>query len=167
MNSKTLVMAFVIGGLACAGSACAAEHGGHEHGGQEHGGAAVSAPEQAGTADVQVAPSAPPSAEAIRAAIRAYVTQIEATQGALKISDTVTGQTRALKLDRVHERVGKTGSKFYSCADLVDTATGDNVDVDFDVAADGGTLQVVDTRIHKVNGKARYTYDANDNRIPL
>ena len=167
MKGDTCLMVLVVAGLACAASARAAEHGGQEHGGQEHGGAAVSAPEQAGMAEVQVTPSAPPSAEAIRAAIRTYVTQIEATHGALTISDTETGQTRALKLDKVHERVGKTGNTFYSCADLVDTGNGDKVDVDFDVSADGGQLQVVDTRIHKVNGKARYTYDANDNRIPL
>jgi len=29
------------------------------------------------------------------------------------------------------------------------------------------TIFVVDTRIHKVDGKPRYTYDENDNRIPL
>ena len=31
----------------------------------------------------------------------------------------------------------------------------------------GGALSVVDVRIHKVNGVERYTYDANDNRIPV
>ncbi len=156
---KMLAMSLVIGGLSVAASNVrAAEHGGHEHGGQEHGGATTAA-----------APTpAAPSAEQIRQTIRDYVASLASAHGgAMKISDTVTGQTRSLKFDRVHDRVGKTGSNYYSCADLTDTATGDKVDVDFDVSAAGGKLSVVDTRIHKVNGKARYTYDAHDNRIPL
>ena len=30
-----------------------------------------------------------------------------------------------------------------------------------------GTLEVADVRIHKLSGVARYTYDEDDNRIPL
>ena len=37
----------------------------------------------------------------------------------------------------------------------------------FDVKNEGGKLSVVDVRIHKINGKPRYTYDKNDNRIPV
>ena len=154
-----LVLCVVAGGLSVAASNVhAAEHGGHEHGGQEHGGATTAA-----------APTpAAPSAEHIRQTIRDYVAALTSAHGgAMKINDTVTGQTRSLTLDRVHERVGKTGDKYYSCTDMTDTATGDKVDVDFDVADDGGHLSVVETRIHKVNGKARYTYDANDHRLPL
>ena len=110
---------------------------------------------------------AAPSAEAIRQAIRDYDGRIEAAEGALKIKDDVTGQTRSLKLERVHERVGKTGDKYYSCADTRDTATNELVDVDFDVSDAGGALSVVDVRIHKVNGTPRYTYDDKDNRIPV
>lgn len=164
--SKTLVMALVIGGVAFMSlNARAAEHGGKEHGGtttapaQEHGGTTT----PPATAAAPVAPSA----ETIRQAIRDYDAQIEAAQGALKIADTVTGQTRSLTLERVHERVGKTGGTYYACADMIDTATGDQVDVDFDIGEESGQLAVVDVRIHKVNGEPRYTYDDQDNRIPL
>jgi len=68
---------------------------------------------------------------------------------------------------RVHERVGKTGELYYSCTDMQDTSTGELLDLDFDVEANDEQLEVVDTRIHKVNGQERYTYDEQDNRIPL
>ena len=50
---------------------------------------------------------------------------------------------------------------------LIVSATGELLDLDFDVDAEGGQLQVVDTRIHKVAGQARYTYDEHDNRVPV
>ena len=68
---------------------------------------------------------------------------------------------------RVHERVGKTGTLYYSCTDMRDRDTGQLLDLDFDVKASGSELSVVDTRIHKVNGQARYTYDDQDRRIPV
>lgn len=136
------------------------EHGGtaapqaKEHGGttQEHGGQAV---------------KAEPSAAQIRQAIESYVKGIEAKEGSLEIEDELTGAVRKLTFVRVHDRVGKTGNLYYSCTDMRDAATGDLLDLDFDVDAAGDQLTVVDTRLHKVNNQPRYTYDANDNRIPL
>ena len=151
----------VVGALAVGLWAHAAEHGGHEHGGQtqepggqpqEHGGAAV---------------QAEPSAQEIRDAIAAYVQQVEVEDGAFTIEDEVTGATRTLTLVRVHERVGKTGELYYACTDMQDAASGETLDLDFDVGADGGELNVVDVRIHKVSGTPRYTYDEHDNRIPV
>ena len=138
-------------------SARAAEHGGqehegHEHGGQEHGGQAV---------------QAEPSAQEIRDRIEAYVKERDSKDGAFTIKDDVTGTTRTLKFVRVHERVGKTGELYYSCTDMQDTATGELLDLDFDVEAKDGQLNVVDTRIHKVSGKPRYTYDDQDHRVPV
>ena len=144
----------VAGLVGLAVPAGAAEHGGKEHGGttQEHGGNAV---------------KAEPTAEQIRQTIQRYVQGIAQTQGAFTIKDAVTDTTRNLEFVRVHDRVGKTGSLYYSCTDMRDTHTGEPLDLDFDVKADGGTLTVVDQRIHKVAGQARYTYDDHDNRIPL
>jgi len=138
----------------------AAEHGGtatapaKEHGGttQEHGGKAV---------------KAEPSAEQIRQTIKSYVQGVAQKQGAFTIKDPVTGTTRQLEFVRVHDRVGKTGALYYSCTDMRDTQTGESLDLDFDVKAEGGKLSVVDQRIHKVAGQARYTYDEHDNRIPV
>lgn len=164
----------------------AAEHGGgdmHEHGGStmEHGGSPMSASDEAPTADAAssapveaatpepataAAPAAEPSAEQIRQAIRDDIAQTVVDEGAFIIEDEQTGAMRNLELVQVHERVGKTGSAYYSCTDMKDTATGETLDLDFDVQQEAGELIVTDVRIHKVNGQERYTYDANDNRIP-
>ena len=155
----------------------AAEHGGKEHGGatttQEHGGqaplekassltgpAAAASPEQA-------MPALAPSAEQIRQTIRDYITGIEREEDAFTIEDEVTGDIRTLALVQVHERVGKTGEAYYSCTDMKDAASRETLDLDFDVTSEDGILDVVDVRIHKVNDEARYTYDDQDNRIPL
>lgn len=139
----------------------AAEHGGKEHGGtatKEHGGAA--AKEHGGTANV-------PSADDIRAAMTNYVLDQSRATGTFDVVDPETGKARKLELIRVHERVGKTGDYYYSCADFKDTETGQMLDLDLDVEDKGGKLSVVDVRIHKLEGTERYTYDENDNRIPL
>lgn len=151
---KALIVVGISGLFVAVISADAAEHGGKEHGGttQEHGGQAV---------------KAEPSAEQIRQTIQSHVQGIVQKEGSLTISDPVTGAKRALDFVRVHERVGKTGDFYYACTDMRDRQTGQSLDLDFDVKADGGNLRVVDTRIHKVDGKARYTYDASDNRIPV
>ncbi|MBI4598177.1 MAG: hypothetical protein HY737_07260 [Candidatus Omnitrophica bacterium] len=144
----------VSGLLGVASSVGAAEHGGKEHGGaaHEHGGQAV---------------SAEPSAEQIRQTIQQHVQGIATEQGTFSIDDPVTGTTRNLEFVRVHDRVGKTGDLYYSCTDMRDTQTGEVLDLDFDVEATGEQLKVVDQRIHKVEGQARYTYDEQDNRIPV
>ena len=149
------VLAVGLGGLlSAAGSVDAAEHGGHEHGGatQEHAGEAV---------------KAEPSAEQIHQTIQSHVQDTVQQKGTFAIDDPVTGTTRQLAFVRVHDRVGKTGALYYACTDMRDTQTGELLDLDFDVATTGEQLKVVDTRIHKVAGKARYTYDEHDNRIPL
>ena len=105
-------------------------------------------------------------AERIRQRIEQHVQQLS-SDGAFIMEDQETGSTRRLQFVRVHERVGKTGGLFYSCVDLRDVNTGELLDVDFDVMATGDQLEVVDARIHKVDGKARYTYDSDDTRIPI
>ncbi len=93
--------------------------------------------------------------------------QVKKDQGSFTIADSETGTTRELRLVRVHQRVGKTGSLYYSCTDMKDVENRELLDLDFDVDVSGGDLSVVDVRIHKVDGEARYTYDEDDNRIPL
>lgn len=135
----------------------AAEHGGSAVS-KEHGG--TTEKEHGGTADV-------PSADDIRAAMKNYVMDKSRATGAFDVLDPETGKTRKLELLKVHERVGKTGDYYYSCADFKDTETGQMLDLDLDVQDKGGELSVVDVRIHKLEGEERYTYDENDNRIPL
>jgi hypothetical protein len=143
------------------------EHGGtampQEHGGttmKEHGGTTTQ--EHGGTQEVKT-----PSADDIHAAMKSYIDEKSQATGTFDVEDSETGKTRSLTLERIHDRVGKTGDYFYSCADFKDTVSGDLLDLDLDVQDKDGQLSVVDVRIHKVNGKERYTYDENDNRIPV
>ena len=107
-----------------------------------------------------------PSPEALRQTIRDYIAAQEKLQGAFAIVDKKSGALRQLKLVRVHDRVGKTGNYYYSCTDMTDVATQDLLDLDFDIEDQAGNLKVAGIRIHKDNGKPRYTYDENDNMIP-
>ena len=162
------LFAVAIGGLLSAGwPAYAAEHGGQEHGGTTA--APTAAKEHGGTTQEHgsKAVKAEPSAEQLRQTIQSYVQGIAQKKGTFPIKDPVTGTTRKLEFVRVHERVGKTGSLYYSCTDMRDQKTGELLDLDFDVKATGEQLKVVDQRIHKVAGKARYTYDEHDHRIPV
>lgn len=134
-----------------------------EHGGKEHGGKTTSAHEHGGATQVKT-----PGNEDIRNAMKSYVeAESQKTGGNFEIFDSETNKTRKLSLTRVHERVGKTGDYYYSCADFKDVDSGELLDLDLDVEEQNGQLKVVDVRVHKVGGKERYTYDANDNRIPL
>ena len=130
----------------------AAEHGGKSVG-KEHGGTAQNA--------------SAPSDDTIRAAMKDHVMEKSKATGTFDVPDPETGTTRKLELVRVHDRVGKTGDYYYSCADFKDTESGQMLDLDLDVEDKGGNLSVVDVRIHKLEGKERYTYDENDNRVSL
>ncbi len=135
-----------------------------EHGGKEHGG---SAPAKGSTSEHGGTVSKAPSNDDIRNAMKSYVIKKSKASGTFDVLDPDTGKMLNLELVRVHERVGKTGDYYYSCADFKEKNTGVMWDLDLDVEALSGGLQVVDVRVHKEDGDARYTYDENDNRIPL
>jgi len=153
----------------------AAEHGGKEHGGNEHGGKAAVAQEHGGQehgGEASMKGSGheekEPGKDDIRNAMKAHVQKQAGSHGGYYIiKDPDTGKMRKLSLIRVHERVGKTGDYYYSCADFKDVDSGEMLDLDLDVAAHHGMLIVKEVRIHKLEGEPRYTYDDNDNRIPL
>jgi hypothetical protein len=111
---------------------------------------------------------AEPTAEELRQTIRDYIQSQEQRMGAFVIPDPKQkGLLRTLSLIRVHERVGKTGDYYYSCTDMKDVNSQDELDLDFDVSNMSEKLTVVAVRIHKDNGNPRYTYDSNDNLVPL
>lgn len=156
MGKKLIFALCLVGAVALSGACLAAEHGGMEHGGRspvtkEHGGS------KAGM----------PSKEQIHDAMKGYVAQMKEATGTFDVNDPETGKKRRLELVRIHERVGKTGDYYYSCADFKDLDTQELLDLDLDVMDKDGRLEVVEVRIHKVGGKERYTYDENDNRIPV
>ncbi len=108
-----------------------------------------------------------PKAQEIRDAMKNYIVEKSKKTGKFEIMDHVTGKMRYLKLGRVHERVGKTGNYFYSRAYFIDTKSGQFLGLDLDVEHKNGKLNVVDVRIYHVEFKPRYTYDKDDNRIPV
>jgi hypothetical protein len=125
------------------------------------------AADQAGQ-DPGAAAAAPaePSGEQVRQAIQTYVKQITEDEGDFAIEDEVTGNLRTLTIESVNDKVGKTGGAYFACAQMKDADTGETLDVDFDVEPFDGELDIVDVRIHKVNGTERYTYDADSNIVP-
>ena len=149
MKAKNLLVLSI--GVVCWVIYAQIEHGGQEHGGKEQGEVKTQEPQN----------------EDIRNTMSKYVkSQSKKTDGYFEVQDVDLDIVRKLKLLRVHERVGKTGDYYYSCADFEDTDSGDTLDLDIDVSFKDGNLEVADVRIHKLAGVARYTYDENDNRIP-
>ncbi|MFH1594039.1 MAG: hypothetical protein ABID09_05025 [Candidatus Omnitrophota bacterium] len=108
-----------------------------------------------------------PSVDDIRETMTKHVMDKSASKGTFDVVDEETGKTRHLALGKIRQRVGKTGDYYYSCADFTDVDSGEMLDVDLDVEDRSGSLSVVEVRVHKVDGKQRYTYDENDNRIPV
>ena len=106
--------------------------------------------------------------EIVRAAAVEFIHSTEQNEGVFTLFDEKIVTNRQLKLERVYDRIGITEDHYYVCIAMEDLETGDVLDVDFDVKTIGGTPKVLDsrTRIHKVNGRARYTYDEDNNIIP-
>jgi hypothetical protein len=140
------------------------EHGGKEHGGEEHASKEHGGEEHKGS---KGSGYEKPTADNIRSTMKDHVLAASEEAGTFNVDDPEMGKTRRLALVRVHERVGKTGDYYYSCADFTDVDTGELLDLDLDVEHKNGRLGVVDVRIHKLDGNERYTYDENDNRIPI
>jgi len=96
-------------------------------------------------------------------AIRAYVSEKSGNGGMSLIKDTVLNKTWSLSLVRVHkDRLAKLDSeKYFQCADFV-ARDGTKVDIDFFLKIDAGRLLVSDSKVHKINNKARYDYQFKD-----
>jgi len=171
MKKYLMILLGVMFAIGTSQMVLAGEHGGKEHGGkthtQEHGGEAKGSTQEHGGEAKADSVKAAPTNDDIRNTMTAYVTAQSAANGTFNVKDPDTGETVSLSLVNVHERIGKTGDYYYSCADFTNANTEELYDLDLDVADNGGTLSVVEVRIHKVGGEARYTYDDDDNRIAL
>ena len=153
---KTILTGMVIAGVVMGGVSrlYAAEHAGKEH---------------AGTTQ-QTAVSVPPTNEEIRAAMKGYALLTTKTKGgSFPIFDDRIGKERKLTFQQVHQRVGKLSTRdgYFSCADFVDQASGEKLDVDFWVTVTEGKLEVTASEIHKVNDKPRFTYNGKDEKVML
>ncbi|MBI4054574.1 MAG: hypothetical protein HY402_00415 [Elusimicrobia bacterium] len=94
------------------------------------------------------------------------------TEGFFVVRDAALGVDWRLKLDHIHKhRIVSLGKdRFFACADFKQKRgrfSSDKLDLDFYVAKKGGKWKVEEVLIHKVNGRPRYTYDAENRRIPV
>jgi hypothetical protein len=123
------------------------EHPGKEHPGQEH----PKSGKQVTTDDID-------------AAIRAHIDEkAKAAGGKFLVRDDVLNKTWELDLVRVHKEklTPLADGTYFACVDFK-AADGAAVDVDFFLKKEGERLVVTDTSVHKVGGKARYTYREKD-----
>jgi hypothetical protein len=127
----------------------AAEHPG---GSVEHPGAKVEQKGKAITANV------------VKKAIEDHAKAIsKAHGGVFMLRDDKLNKNWQLKFVKVHDPVRtfqKDGQTIYfACSDFKSVDDKDLLDIDFWMVPKGDKLEVTDTKIHKVNGEARYTYE--------
>jgi hypothetical protein len=132
----------------------------------EHPGSAVEHP---GSAVKKTPPAAehpghPITADYVKNSIQMHVdAQAKAHGGVFLIKDDKLNQTWKLKLVKIHDPVrmfekdGKT--IYFACSDFKSTEGNDVLDIDFWMVPQGDKLTVTETRIHKLNGEPRYTYE--------
>ncbi len=118
-----------------------------EHPGQEH-------PKSSGKV----------TTEDIDQAIRAHIEEkTKSSGGRFPVNDSVLNKTWELDLVRVHKDklTPLADGTYFACVDFK-AADGAEVDVDFFLKKEGDRLAVTDTSVHKINGKARYSYKEKD-----
>jgi len=107
-------------------------------------------------------PGKPVTADFVKKSIQDHVKD-QSKEGVFLIRDEKLNKEWKLKLDKVHDPVrsfGKEGKTYYfTCVDFKSGDSNDVLDIDFWMVPKGDKLEVTDTKIHKVNGEARYTYE--------
>jgi len=128
----------------------------------EHPGKAVEHPGKA----VEKGPAAEHiiTADFVKKSIQSHVdAQAKAQGGVFQVKDDKLNKTWKVKLDKIHDPVRmfeKDGKPIYfACSDFKSVDSTDILDIDFWMAPKGNELVVTDTKIHKVNGEPRYTYE--------
>ncbi len=84
--------------------------------------------------------------------------------GEFKIHDDKLKKDWALTFVKIHDPVRIIDDKtYFACTDFKSTTSGDVLDLDFWLVpgTKQGVLNLVDTKIHKVNGEPRFTYEGN------
>ena len=104
------------------------------------------------------------TADFVKKSIEQHVKdQAKSTGGVFIIRDEKLGKDWRLKLAKVHDPVRtfeKDGMTIYfTCVDLKSIDSKDVLDLDFWMVPKGNRLEVIDTKIHKVNGEPRYGYE--------
>ena len=107
------------------------------------------------------------TAEGVKEAIRAHV-ETEASKGGghYALKDPVLGRTWRLVPEKIHDpvRTFEKGGKriYFACGDFRSLDGPEILDVDFWLTPGVHRLDVVEVRLHKVDGRERYTYAGFD-----
>ncbi len=104
------------------------------------------------------------TADFVKKSIREHVeAQAKLAGGVFMIHDDKLNKDWSLRLAKIHDPVRtfeKDGQTVYfACSDFNSSGSKDVLDIDFWMVANGKKLEVIDTKIHKVNGEPRYTYE--------
>jgi hypothetical protein len=104
------------------------------------------------------------SADFVKKSIKENIdAQSRAQGGVFMIHDEKLNKNWRLNLSRIHDPVRsfvKNGQTIYfACVDFKSLDSPDVLDIDFWLVPKGDNFLVIDTKIHKVNGKPRYTYE--------
>jgi hypothetical protein len=97
------------------------------------------------------------------------VVRKRAEKAPFTIQDQVTGKTWKLRLVQVHaDKLVELGhDKFFACADFVELGGAKPLDLDFYATRLDKGWRIDEILIHKVAGQERFTYDKDNQRIPL
>ena len=123
----------------------------------------VSSADHPGTSTVEH-PGKAITADFVKKSIEQHVKdQAKSTGGVFIIRDEKLGKDWRLNLAKVHDPVRtfeKDGMTIYfACSDFKSVENKDVLDIDFWMVPKGNKLEVIDTKIHKVNGEPRYGYE--------
>jgi hypothetical protein len=104
------------------------------------------------------------AADSVKKAIEQHVNaQAKSNKGVFVIQDPKLNKDWRLKLAKVHDPVRtfeKDGTTIYfACSDFDSVVSKDVLDIDFWMVSKGNKLEVIDTKIHKVNGEPRFGYE--------
>jgi len=112
--------------------------------------------------------SEPVTADMIRQGILSHIEGVTAKNGGVfPLRDEKTSQDLKLEFVKVHDNVSVIkGKTYFACTDFKDQASGNTYDLDFWMKRKDGSMKVVETKIHKVNGQPRFTYK-DDELVPV
>ncbi len=107
------------------------------------------------------------TADFVKKSIKDHINaQSKANKGVFIIHDDKLNKDWHLKLSKIHDPVrsfekdGKT--IYFTCTDFKSVDGNDVLDIDFWLVPKGNKLKVIDTKIHKVNGEPRYSYEGTE-----
>lgn len=105
------------------------------------------------------------TAKSVKKGISDHIAK-QTKDGALVIHDDKLNKDWRLKFSVIHDPVrsfmrdGKT--VFFACTDFKSLDGNDLLDIDFWMVKKGKGFEVIDTKIHKVNGEPRFTYEGTE-----